>query len=124
MSKLKEPLKSAGVGIVIRKRLLAMEVNPRKLSFELGYAYDHIRKIYNGEDFPSKGLLKKICVFADLNYEEALLLLEIDKALNKGWVELLGEDDAALADLRRYWAHLKDHDKQELIDLARLKVSA
>lgn len=118
-----EPLKSAGLGIILQKRLSEMKTNPRQLSFELGYAYDHIRKVYNGEEFPGKTLLKKICTFTNLDYEEMLILVEIDKALDKGWVKLLGEDDSALMDLKRYWSHLKEYDKQEIIDLARLKAS-
>lgn len=123
MSKLEKSLKSAGVGLVVQKRLTEMNVNPRQLSFEVGGAYDHVRKVYNGEEFPGKALLKKICDFTGLDYKEMLALKEIDKALDKGWVDLVSKNDSAIVDLNRYWPHLKDDDKQEIINLARVKAS-
>lgn len=114
-------LKSASLGLVLQKKLKELNTNPRRFSAQIGYAYDHVRKIYNGSEFPGKTLLKKICDALELNYEEMLALVEADKGFVKGWNELVLDEDPKITEIKRHWAHLTDNDKQDIMELVKIK---
>jgi transcriptional regulator with XRE-family HTH domain len=43
--------------------------SPTELAEKLEITYDTVRKIYNGEVFPTKGMVDKICEVLKLDYE-------------------------------------------------------
>lgn len=111
---------------ILRHRVRELGISsPRKLSGLMNTQYDPLRKVYNGERFPGPKLLKVICNYLDLDLEEMRALVNMDKALDKGWapaelVEAIGEDKTLLK-FSTYWASLPEDDKQELMDLAKGK---
>jgi len=118
-----KPLKSASLGLVLQQKVKEMGSNPRRLSAEIDYAYDHVRKVYNGSEFPGNTLLKKLCTYLKLDYEEMLSLVEADRAFDKGWLDLVLEEDPAVTDLKRFWPHLTTNDRAEILDLVKTKAA-
>lgn len=117
-------LKSENLGLAIQAKVKELGSNPRRVSTEIGYAYDHVRKIYNGEVFPGKKLLRKICNHLDLDYDEMWALMQLDKAADKGMIPMeYTDEDNALVKLRRHWKYLTDSDKQEILDVVKIKAN-
>jgi hypothetical protein len=113
---------SPNLGLAIQARVKEMGTNPRRVSAEIEYAYDHVRKVYNGEVFPGKTLLKKICDYLKLNYDDMWAVMQIDKAAVKGMIPMeYTDEDSTLVKLRTYWKYLSKSDKQEVFDTVRIK---
>ena len=116
-------LKSDSVAIEFRKRLAELKTNPRRLSAEIDCAYDTVRKVVKGVEFPGPKLLKRMCDYLGLDINLMQELVNLDKAIDKGWVELFTDEDPTITELKRYWVHLNANDKEEIIDLVKLKSS-
>jgi predicted transcriptional regulator len=106
---------------VLQKKFNELDLNPYKVAEIMGCAYDHIRKVYNGQDYPGPNLLRNLCDYLKLDYEEMLALVNYDKAIEKGWVDLMLDEDPQMKKLKQFWKHLTPSDQDEIIDLVKLK---
>lgn len=107
-------VKSKSLALTLQKCCAQLGLNPRQLSAQMGYAYDPIRKIYNGTEFAGLSTLKDLCAFFSLNFEETKREMKHDQALYKGMLDdfFTREDDQYLAEMRPYWKYLKESDKE------------
>lgn len=106
----------------IRRRVKELGINPRRLSAMVDSAYDYVRKVYNGENFPGDNLIISLCEALDLDLDTMRNLDRIDRGLAEGMIPLEYTDiDPAHAHIAKFWAHLTTTDKQDLIEMARLK---
>lgn len=116
-SKNEKPQKSMGIALHIQKRLKENGSNPLRLSADIGYAYDHLRKIVKGDVFPSSKLLKLICEHLNLDFKDMNALLQADKAFDKEWTETYASEDPDITDIKRFWPHLNMLQKRQVKDL-------
>jgi hypothetical protein len=98
-------------------------MNPRQLSAELGQAYDHVRKVYNGDVFPGPNTLRTLCDYLSLDYDEMDKLVKSDRAMDRGWETAVTNKDKTLLKIGRFWEHLTENDKEELLTLATMKAN-
>jgi predicted transcriptional regulator len=106
---------SMGVGRALQQKLKELGSNPRKLSAEIGYAYDHVRKVCKGQVYPGERLIKTICEYLEMDADEMLTLVQADKALEKGWVEILTEEDPLITKIKRSWDYLTATEKKDIV---------
>lgn len=115
-------LKSPAVAEEVQVAMRARGINPRQFAAQIGKAYDHVRKVYNGEVFPGPNLLNLICKHLDLDPIKMKKLIEIDKAYNKGVVaDITGEDDPFIMNVRRYQRNLTNEDQDEILEIIKLR---
>lgn len=118
--------KSPSFSLEMRRALRERDMNPRQLSLELkrengdkGFAYDHVRKIYNGQTFPGRGILKSICDYLDLDFTDMWKKVKADEGVYKGLAEAMTSEDKFLLRIHRYWDYLSDLDKEEVLSQVR-----
>lgn len=127
--KTKEDVGSTQLGDLLQKRLAEMDSNMMRMSEEIGHAYDYCRRICKGLNHPSPKILKKICDYTELDYDEMLQLVQTDKAFDKavdsGLFEMISgdDDDPTLLTIRKKWKLLTEYDKLDILDQVSLKVS-
>jgi hypothetical protein len=114
-------LKSPSLALEMQARMRELEMNPRQLAAQIGHAYDHVRKVYNGQVFPGPYMLRDICKYLKLDCEAMQQKVLADRGRDKGWEKAITGKDATLALFERYWVHLTEQDKDELVAMARLK---
>src|SRR5437899_2316506 len=72
----------------------------RQLSKDIGYSYEHIRKVLDGWPVASEGFNQKICEWLHLDTEDMWRTLLADKMRDRyGVLELAAPPDRRLADL-------------------------
>lgn len=121
-AKSEKELISESLGKAIQLRLHELGTNPRRLSAKIDKAYDHVRKVCNGEVFPGPSMLKLICSTLDLDYDEMLALVNLDKAVSKGWAPIeVTDEDPLLIKVRRSWEYLTHAEKLEILDTVKFK---
>jgi hypothetical protein len=122
MVKKRDKRKSIKFSIVAQQRLREMTTNPRRLSAKIGHAYDHVRKVCNGEVFPGPKLLGDICKALRLDPEEMNKLISQDRVVDKGWTaDKLTNRDVIMHKIDRYWEYLSAPDKEEVFAIIRVK---
>jgi hypothetical protein len=114
-------IKAPKLALRLQQKLRETDSNPRRLSQKLGMAYDHVRKIYNGDVFPGPNALRNICDQLGLDYEEMDRLVKADRAIDKGWVHATTGKDAVWSKVEAYWKLLSDSDKAEILTLVQMK---
>jgi hypothetical protein len=110
--------------MAMQKKMAELGLSINDVASSAGHAYDHIRKVYNGDTFPGPYLLPSLCKTLKLDVNDMRKKVMADKALEKGWESAISGKDKRLLLLERYWASLKDSDKEELIAIARMKANA
>lgn len=115
-------LKSPSFSIEMQRRMHELRMNPRQLSLILhkdngdeGFAYDHVRKIYNGQVFPGRETLKAICDHLGLDINLMRKKINADKGIFIGLAEAMTSEDSTLLRIKQYWDYLSDIDKQEVL---------
>jgi hypothetical protein len=109
------------LGLVIETRTREMGLNPRQLSMmipsadntEGHMAYDTIRKIHNGETFPSDPTLVKICGVLGLDIEELREVSRKARLEAKGGIAI--EEslvDPIILSLNKTFRHLTQEQKE------------
>lgn len=63
----------------LESRMKEKKIDLLRLSDKVGSTYEHVRKIMRGASFPSKYFLKILCEALDVDFEEAIMLLQVDK---------------------------------------------
>ncbi len=121
MKRAAEELKSPGLAFEMQARMRELEMNPRQLALAIGHAYDHVRKVYNGQVFPGPYMLRDICKYLKLDCEAMEQKVLADRGRDKGWEKAITGKDAALALLERYWGYLSEQDKNEMVAMVRLR---
>lgn len=114
-------VKSPKLALRIKQKLKETGSNPRRLSQELGQAYDHVRKISNGDVFPGPHTLKAICQHLHLDYAEMDRLVKQDRMADKGWLQAATGKDPDWNRIESFWNLLSKDDRAELLALAKLK---
>ena len=113
-------LPAEALGKEFQRKAKEMGVNPHQLSTHVGRAYDTVRKIYNGEEFPSDKTLVKMCQLLDLDIEDMRRILREEKALAKDCIPIeYTETDPILLKVGKNFKYLSDESKLEVLKLAR-----
>jgi hypothetical protein len=107
----------------LQARLHEMGMNPRRLSAEIQLAYDHVRKIYNGDVFPGPHALKALCVYLNLDYDEMDKLVKSDRAMDRGWETAVTNKSKTLLKIERLWHQLNPNDEEEILTLVSMKAN-
>lgn len=108
-------IKSDSVAMEFRKCLIERGMNARQLSAGIDCAYDTVRKVCKGEEFPGPKLLTKICTFFALDFGLMQELVQLDKAIDKGWVAMITDEDPDITEIKRYWSHLSPSCRDEAV---------
>lgn len=113
-------LPAEALGKEFQRKAKELGVNPHQLSTHVGRAYDTVRKIYNGEEFPSDKTLVKMCELLGLDIEEMRKILREEKALSKDCVPIeYTENDPVLIKIGKNFKYLTEDNKRELLTIAR-----
>jgi hypothetical protein len=121
LSKNEKIKKSEGFALEMQKRCRELDLTPKDVAGAIGRAYDVVRKVYKGETFPGPNLFKQICEYLKMDEEEMRMIVDGDRAIDKGWVELLTGDDPIISRIKTYWNDLSKVDQQEILDMVRIK---
>lgn len=107
---------------VLQRKLQQLDMNPHVLAGSMGMAYDHIRKIYNGQHFPGPASLRAICKKLGLNLEEMQKLIAQDRMKQKGITSAATGRDRSFIMLEPLWDHLTPGDREEIQMIVQAKV--
>jgi hypothetical protein len=120
---LKKTVKAPKLAMRLQARLRELGMNPRQLSAEIQQAYDHVRKVYNGDVFPGPHTLKTLCDYLDLDYEEMDKLVKQDRAMDRGWESAVTNKSKTLLKVERLWQELTPYDEEEILTLVTMKAN-
>jgi hypothetical protein len=116
-------IKSPQFGEALERALQKLKVNPRQFAgmMDPPAAYDHIRKIYNGEVFPGPEIHARICKFANLDVTKTWKMVLEDKGKLKGTLPKNLDINKELLAIEPMWVAISAEDKAEVLDLLRSK---
>lgn len=108
MRRSKDPkiTKAPSLSLALQARMRELELQPRDLASEIDHAYDHVRKVLNGDVFPGLDFLKDICAGLNLDFREMHQLLEQDRALDKGIEYAFTGMNPVLSQIDRFMKHM------------------
>src|SRR5579884_3289142 len=114
----------AALGTRIDAAMQERGVSIRDLARKLEITYEHARRLARGEAVPSSYLLKAVCAYLKLPYEELQNIATSDRIRKKYGtlpLELTGKNPE-LDPIERAWPYLTDDQKKTLITLAQALV--
>jgi len=107
----------------MQRRMRELGLNSMELARQIGKAYDHVRKVYNGNVFPGPTLLKPVCERLDLDYGAMERLVLADKGVHKGYASAMTGRDPWINQIEHYVPFLTQQDRLEVLALVKLKAS-
>jgi len=102
---------------MIHKRMQDKGITAYELAKSTEVVYETVRKILNGQQPPSKRLLREICSFLNLDFEQAYRTLVHQKLIQKHGREIavLSKRNPELQPLEDSWLLLTTQQKQHVI---------
>lgn len=102
----------------MRRQMEAKRLGPREVAAKVGWSFEHIRKLYNSEAFPSRALQKELASFLEIDN------VEFEKQVNADrWRKQYGKIPTSSAQAQHpisaVWEDLTKDQQSTLLCMAR-----
>jgi len=115
----KKRQKSPQFAAEMAKAMNAEGINVKRLSAKIGVAYDPLRKVYNGDTFPGPNYIRAVSKYFKLDEKAMKDLVELDKMDDKGLIEKWFNEDPKIVDMKRYFKHLSEEEKDQILAMVK-----